>query len=104
MKTVTSPKVLIHLPAADLRPFIRRILLVEFPSTLQDSHLPDVGPVAGFRFRGDCVLDQRNKAPWATLTGLYDTLRTHSHGRSSAALLTVFTPTVPRAVFQSPLI
>jgi AraC-like DNA-binding protein len=104
MKTVTSPKVLIHLPAADLRPFIRRILLVEFPSALQDSHLPDVGPVAGFRFSGDCVLDQRNKAPWATLTGLYDTLRTHYHGRGSAAVLAIFTATGARAFFQYPLI
>jgi methylphosphotriester-DNA--protein-cysteine methyltransferase len=79
-------------PGPALRPFIKRFLVVEFPSLYCDMHLPDISPVAAFSFRGRCRIDGDQWAPLAAFTGLRGTLRTHEHCHGHAVLLTTFTP------------
>lgn len=98
----TPPKVFSHAPRTELRPYIKRFLVLEFSSALKDSHLPDTSPVAGFRFRGDCTLDQ-GEAPSASFTGLQKGLRSHGHGRASAAVLAIFTSTGALPFLRCPL-
>jgi hypothetical protein len=71
-------------PRPALRPFIRRFLVVEFPSFHCDAHLPDTSPVAAFSFRGECRIDGERWAPPAAFTGLRETLRAHEHCREHA--------------------
>jgi AraC-like DNA-binding protein len=82
-----------QVPDRALRPFIRRFLVVEFPSLHCDTHLPDTSPVAAFSFRGGCRIDGETWAPPAAFTGLRETLRAHEHCREHAVLLATFTPT-----------
>lgn len=88
-------------PGLALRPFIRRFLVVEFPSLHRDAHLPDTSPVAAFSFRGGCRIDGDRWAPLAAFTGLRDTLRAHEHCHEHAVLLATFTP-VGAAAFLRP--
>jgi AraC-like DNA-binding protein len=81
-----------QVPDRALRPFIRRFLVVEFPSLHCDTHLPDTSPVAAFSFRGGCRIDGEIWAPLAAFTGLRETLRAHEHCREHAVLLATFTP------------
>jgi AraC-like DNA-binding protein len=79
-------------PRAGMRPFIQRFLVVEFPASHRDAHLPDTNPVAAFSFRGGCRIDGDRWAPPAAFTGLHETLRTHEHRYEHAVLLVTFTP------------
>lgn len=81
-----------QVPIPALRPFIRRFLVVEFPSLHRDTHLPDTRPVAAFSFRGGCRIDGDRWAPPAAFTGLRETLRAHEHCDGHAVLLATFTP------------
>jgi AraC-like DNA-binding protein len=103
MKTANVVKVFVQTPCEALRPIIKRFLIVEFPVAHQDSHLPDTGLVGVFRFNGDCVLDGGIKAPQAAITGLYDAIRGHDHGRNSAAVIAAFTATGAAAFTRHPL-
>jgi AraC-like DNA-binding protein len=88
-------------PASALLPFVKRIMLVEFPSLYHDSHLPDIRPVAAFSLRGGCRIDGSVSAPPAAFTGLYGTLRTHEHYQDHTVLIVTFTP-VGAAAFLRP--
>lgn len=81
-----------QVPSAALRPFVKRFLVVEFPSVHCDAHLPDTGPVASFTFRGRCRLDQSQWAPSTAFTGLRETVRHHEHYDRHAVLLVEFEP------------
>ena len=74
-----------------LRPFVKRFLVVEFPSLHHDVHLPDIGPVAAFSLQGECRLGTGQSAPPMAFTGLCETLRSHEH-HNHAVLLATFTP------------
>src|SRR5262245_53021256 len=103
METSDVVKVFVQTPCEALRPFVKRFLVVEFPYAHKDSHLPDTGLVAAFRYKGDLGLDGGNKAPQAAVTGLWDTRRSHDHGRDSAVVLTAFTATGAAAFLRHPL-
>jgi AraC-like DNA-binding protein len=103
MKAGAAVNVFVQMPCVALRPFIKRFFTVEFPSAHQDSHLPDTGPVAVFRFKGDCILDGGMHAPQTAFTGLRDSLRRHLHGRDSAAVLVAFTATGAEAFLRCSL-
>jgi AraC-like DNA-binding protein len=85
-------RVFAHSPCAALRPFIKRFLVVEFPSLYHDAHLPDTGAVAAFSYRGNCRINESEWAPQAAFTGLHETLRTHEHCHGHAVLLATFRP------------
>jgi AraC-like DNA-binding protein len=96
-------RVLIRPPCAALRPFVKRLLVVEFPSAHDDAHLPDTGVVAAFRVRGDCRLDSGHNAPRAAVTGLFSRLRRHAHAAGHTVVLAAFTPTGAAALLRHPL-
>jgi AraC-like DNA-binding protein len=98
-----SVQVLVQAPGAALRAFIKRFLVVEFPSLHHDAHLPDTSPVAAFSFRGGCRLDGSQWAPPAAFTGLRETLRAHEHRDGHAVLLAIFTPAGASAFLRPPL-
>ena len=81
-----------QIPRSVLQPFIQRFLVVEFPSFHRDAHLPDVGPVAAFSFRGRVRIDGHGWAPQAAFTGPRAALSAHDHYDEHAVLLATFTP------------
>jgi len=96
-------RVLVQTPCEALRPFVKRLLVVESTTAHSDTHLPDTGLVAAFRFRGACQLDGGGEAPHAAITGLWDTVRTHVHSRDHAVVIAAFTPTGASALLRQPL-
>jgi methylphosphotriester-DNA--protein-cysteine methyltransferase len=103
METPNAVKVYAQAPCEALRPFVKRFLVIEFSSAHKDWRLPDTGLVAAFRYKGDLALDRGNKAPQAAITGLWDTRRSHDHGRDSAVVLAAFTATGAAAFLRHPL-
>jgi AraC-like DNA-binding protein len=90
-------------PTSELRPFIKRFLVVQFPQVDRDTHLPNLGPVAAFTFRGRCRLDGLQWAPAAALTGIRQSLRVHEHLDKHAVLLVIFEATGASAFLSPPL-
>jgi len=86
-----------------LRPFVKRFLVVEFSTAQKDSHLPDTGLVAGFCFKGYCILHGETKVPQAALTGLWDCARNHEHSANSGVVLASFTATGAAALLRQPV-
>lgn len=82
---------------------MKRFLVVEFPTPREDSHLPDTGLTAAFPFRGECRLEDGRNAPHAAVTGLYDRLRYHAHGKGNSVVVAAFTPTGAAAFLPNPL-
>jgi AraC-like DNA-binding protein len=85
-----------------LRPFVERLLIVEFPAAEMDAHLPDIGMFARFQLKGSCVLPGKGEAPQAGITGLWDRTRVHNHSQNSAVLLVAFTATGAASVVRHP--
>jgi hypothetical protein len=48
MENADLIKVFVQAPCQALRPFVKRFLVVEFPTAQEDLHLPDTGLVTGF--------------------------------------------------------
>lgn len=100
-RTVTVPtmapppnvNVLTRAPSPALHATIRRFLIVEFSEARDDSHLPEPGLIAAFRFRGECLVNDRAMPSPAILSGLTGHVRRHRHGRANAQLVVHFTPT-----------
>jgi AraC-like DNA-binding protein len=90
-----------QVPGLALRPFVKRFLVVNYPSFHRDEHLPDTCPVAAFSFEGRCRIDGAYLAPKAAFTGLRETSRRHEHSRGNRVLLATFTP-VGAAAFLRP--
>lgn len=103
MSAIDGAQVLVQTPCEALRPFVKRFLVVESTADHQDAHLPDSGLVAAFSFRGACRLDDGAEAPRAAITGLWDTMRTHTHSHDHAAVIVAFTPTGAAAWLRQPL-
>ena len=97
-----NTQLLIQAPCPALRPFVRRLMVVESSATHGDAHLPDTSPVAAFRFQGDCRLDSGVQAPQAALTGLWDTMRTHAHSQDHAVVIVTFTAIGAAALLHHP--
>lgn len=89
-------------PSAELRPFVRRFLVVENSARRTNTLLPDVGVIAGFRFQGESAHDG-SKALRAVVTGLRDQPRTLTHAAGSATMLAVFTPSGAAHFVREPL-
>lgn len=92
-----------QVPSVTLLPFVKRFLVVEFPSRQGDTHLPDARPVAAFSFRGSCRIDGGGWAPAAAFTGPREILRTHEHCEGHAVLLATFTAVGATAFLRPPL-
>jgi AraC-like DNA-binding protein len=103
MENSASVKVFIQTPCEALRPFVKRFLVVEFPTPHKDSYLPETGMLAGFCFKGDCILDGKTKISEAALTGLSDRARDHEHSGNSGVLLAAFTATGAAALLRHPV-
>lgn len=103
MAAIDDTQVSVRAPCEVLRPFVKRFLVVESTTAHRDAHLPDTGLVAAFCFRGDCRLNGGAEAPRASITGLWDTVRTHTHSRDHAAVIVAFNPTGAAALLRQPL-
>lgn len=90
-------------PCAALKPFVRRFLVVEFPRSHRDEHLPDLGAVAAFSFRGRCLLPGAKVAPPAAFTGIYDKVRVHHHEGGHSVLIASFTSAGAGALLRVPM-
>jgi AraC-like DNA-binding protein len=90
-------------PCPALRPIIKRFLVIEFPWSYSDVHLPETDAVAAFSFRGACRINETDWAPPAAFTGPRDTLRAHKHSEGHAVLLAMFTPVGAYTFVRSPL-
>jgi AraC-like DNA-binding protein len=82
---------------------VRRFLFVRSTAEHHDSHLPDTGCVAALTLNGACAIAPGVNAPASALTGLWDSVRTHAHGRGHAVFLIAFTPVGAAALLGSPL-
>jgi AraC-like DNA-binding protein len=96
-------KVLVCAPCEALRPFVKRFLVVEFLGTHKHSHLPDTGLVAGFCFRGRCMLDANTMAPQTGLAGLWDRGREAEQSGNTGMVFAAFTPTGAAALLRQPV-
>jgi AraC-like DNA-binding protein len=96
-------RILVQAPCAALRPFVKRILVIESTVAHRDVHLPDTGFVAAFRFRGECRLEDGSQAPRAAVTGLWDTVRGHAHSPDHAVAIASFTTLGAAAWLRQPL-
>ena len=103
MKNSEIVKVFVHTPCEALRPFVKRFLVVEFPTAHRHSHLPDTGLVAGFCFKGHCMLHGNTKAPQAGLTGLWDRTREAEQTGNGGIVFAAFTPTGAAALLRQPV-
>jgi hypothetical protein len=54
-------RVTVETPREALRPYVKRLLVVEASAAHRDAHLPDTGLVAAFRFRGHCLLEEGSR-------------------------------------------
>jgi AraC-like DNA-binding protein len=89
-------------PRPDLRRFVLRFMVVEFPALHNDAHLPDTGPVAAFTFRGKVRIGGEWVPP-AAFTGPRETLTAHEHHPGHAVLLATFTPAGANAFLRPSL-
>jgi len=103
MEQANDTRVFVQKPAKELRPFVKRFLVVEYPEPHEDSHLPETGLIAAFPFRGSCRLEDGSTVPHAALTGLHQRVRRHAHSRGNAVVLALFTPIGAAAFFDHPL-
>src|SRR6266542_3150829 len=103
METSQVVKVFLQAPCDALRPFVKRFLVVEFPTAKKDSHLPDTGLVACFCFKGDGILYENKRAPRLGLTGLWDRARQYEHSQNTGAVLVAFTATGDAALLRQPV-
>jgi AraC-like DNA-binding protein len=98
-----STQALVQTPCEALRPSVKRFLVVESTAARRDAHLPETGLVAAFCFRGVCWVNGIAEAPRAAITGLWDTVRTHTHSRDHAVVIVSFTATGAAALLRQPL-
>ena len=96
-------EIFVGAPSEPMRRLVRRFLFVRSPSEHRDRHLPDTGFVAAFTVDGTCAIAPGVNAPASGLTGLWDTVRTHAHGRGHAVFLIAFTPVGAAALLRAPL-
>jgi AraC-like DNA-binding protein len=95
-------KVFLQAPCEALRPFVKRFLVVEFPTAHKDSFLPVTGMLAGFCFKGHCILDGKIKVSVAAVTGLSDRPRQYEHSGNSGVVLVAFTAPGAAALLRHP--
>jgi AraC-like DNA-binding protein len=103
MANSVSVKVFIQGPCEALRPFVKQFLVVEFPMTHKDSWLPVTGMLAGFPFRGHCILEGKTKVSVAAVTGLSDRARHYEHSENSGVVLAAFTAPGAAALLRHPV-
>ena len=102
-KSQSLVRVFQQAPSPALRPIIRRFLVIEFPATYRDAHLPESEAVVAFSFRGACRINGTQWAARVAFTGPRDVLRTHEHRHNHAVVLAMFTPVGASAFLRLPL-
>src|SRR5262245_57903236 len=90
IRTEAHAKVLIQQPAQNLRPFVKSLVIVEFPADRKLRLLPDTSFVAEFRFKGEHALDGGTHLPRAAMSGLWDTARPRTYAKGTGILLVKF--------------
>ena len=65
-----TAEVFVQAPCEALRPFVRRLVVVEFPFEQKLKLLPDTSFIAVFRFRGDHAFDGRTDLPRAAISSV----------------------------------
>ncbi len=92
MQQLPSIKLYHHIPYARLRPLIQRFFIVEATNAHRDQHLPSTGFHLIFRYQGTCQIDNHLLAPDMAVTGLWDTVRNHTHSHDHAIVAVAFAP------------
>ena len=103
VEAAKNANVLMQIPTPALHPFVKRIVIVEFPFERKLRLLPTTSFVAEFRFRGENALDGGDKLPRTTISGLRETSRTRSYQEGTAILLAMFTEIGAMAFLRRPL-
>src|SRR5262245_1367168 len=86
-----NANVIMQMPTAALRPFVKRFIVVEFPFDRKLKLLPTSSFMAEFRLRGENTFDGGTELPSASIFGLRDSPRTRIFMRGSKILLAMFT-------------
>ena len=89
-------------PGPSLRPYVQRLLIVEYTAGLTSKLLPLDSIVAAFRFKGSCLING-NPAPNGLVTGLRDQARILTHSGNCANVIAMFTPTGAAAFLREPV-
>jgi len=100
---VVNANVFMQEPVPALRPFVKKFVIVEFPFDRELKLLPATSFVAEFRFKGEDVLEGREKLARTAISGLSDTPRKRSYPGGSAILLAMFTEIGAIAFLRIPL-
>src|SRR5262245_26618231 len=103
VKAKVNAQVHMQKPRESLRPFVKRFVVVEFPSERKLKLLPDTGFVAEFRFRGEQALEGGTNLPRTVISGLWNTTRTRIYDGGSAILMASFTGMGAAAFLRDPL-
>lgn len=98
-----NAKVFAQMPSEALRPFVKRFVIVEFPSDRKLRLLPDTNFMAELRFRGEHALDGGRELPRAAISGLWDTARARIYRGGTGILLIMFTESGASAFLRNPL-
>ena len=98
-----NANVLMQKPTPALRPFVKRIVIVEFPFVRKLRLLPNTSFVAEFRLSGENALEGRDQLPRTTISGLRETSRTRHYEGGSAVLLVLFTEIGAMTFLRNPL-
>jgi AraC-like DNA-binding protein len=103
IKAAANANVLIQVPTPALLRFVKRFVIVEFPSDRKLILLPTTSFGAVFRFRGESAFDDRVKLPRAVISGLRDTVGIRIFIGGTAILLVMFTEIGASAFMRYPL-
>jgi AraC-like DNA-binding protein len=98
-----NARVFVHVPCQALRPFVKRLVIVEFPFDRRLKLLPDTSFTAEFRFQGDYAFNDGANLPRATVSGLWDTARSRAYTGGTAILLVMFTESGAMSFLREPL-
>lgn len=95
-----------HLPAAPLRPFISKYLIIECQDELVNRIFPDTSLVMAFRFRGTTSYlnnHDQNKLPAIAMSGLRKSGRLVNYAENSGNILVIFKEAGASALVKEPL-
>lgn len=89
-------------PSPALRPFVRRLMVIESLTARSNTLLPESGIISSVRFRGEGSRDGTNPL-LAVVTGLRDSPRRLTHAAGSATIVAMFTALGAAAFIREPL-
>ncbi|WP_183576230.1 helix-turn-helix domain-containing protein [Mucilaginibacter sp. X5P1] len=93
-------------PAAILKPFIRKYLVIESGDGAENKILPDTALVMAFRYKGEVnqlVNGSKNTLPLSVLSGLRKSARIINYSKDAGTILVIFNEAAATAFFNVPM-